>query len=132
MTNLSVNVNKIAWLRNARGGNTPDIIELSELIIDCGVSSITVHPRPDLRHITPDDVYKLRELTISKDVEFNIVWPHNRGYYRVIKFNFFANLFMFIDFSNSNEIIPPKTVFPFGFFCCFLAIECCGCSLRPG
>ena len=72
MTNLSVNVNKIAWLRNARGGNTPDIIELSELIIDCGVSSITVHPRPDLRHITPDDVYKLRELTISKDVEFNI------------------------------------------------------------
>ena len=72
MTNLSVNVNKIAWLRNARGGNTPDIIELSELIIDCGVSSITVHPRPDLRHITPDDVFKLRELTISKDVEFNI------------------------------------------------------------
>ena len=72
MTNLSVNVNKIAWLRNARGGPTPNILKLSELIIDCGVSGITVHPRPDLRHITPDDVYKLRELTAKKGVELNI------------------------------------------------------------
>ena len=72
MTNLSVNVNKIAWLRNARGGQTPNIVELSELIIDCGVSGITVHPRPDLRHITPEDVYILRELTLNKKVEFNI------------------------------------------------------------
>ena len=72
MTNLSVNVNKIAWLRNARGGHTPNILELSELIINCGVSGITVHPRPDLRHITPDDVYILRELTKKKKVEFNI------------------------------------------------------------
>ena len=72
MTNLSVNVNKIAWLRNARGGQTPNIVEMSELIIDCGVSGITVHPRPDLRHITPEDVYVLRELTTNKKVEFNI------------------------------------------------------------
>jgi len=72
MTNLSVNVNKIAWLRNARGGHTPNILELSELIINCGVSGITVHPRPDLRHITPDDVYILRELTANNKVEFNI------------------------------------------------------------
>ena len=72
MTNLSVNVNKIAWLRNARGGHAPNILELSELIINCGVSGITVHPRPDLRHITPDDVYILRELTAKKKVEFNI------------------------------------------------------------
>ena len=72
MTNLSVNVNKIAWLRNARGGHTPNILELTELIIDCGVSGITVHPRPDLRHITPDDVFVLRELTETKKVEFNI------------------------------------------------------------
>ena len=72
MTNLSVNVNKIAWLRNARGGHAPNILELSEIIIDCGVSGITVHPRPDLRHITPDDVYLLRELTQKKKVEFNI------------------------------------------------------------
>ena len=75
MTNLSVNVNKIAWLRNARGGHTPNILELSELIIDCGVSGITVHPRPDLRHITPDDVYTLRELTKRKKVEFNVIHP---------------------------------------------------------
>jgi len=72
MTNLSVNVNKIAWLRNARGGRAPNILELSELIINSGVSGITVHPRPDLRHITPDDVYILRELTAKKKVEFNI------------------------------------------------------------
>ncbi len=80
MTNLSVNVNKIAWLRNARGGHTPNILELSEIIIDCGVSGITVHPRPDLRHITPDDVYLLRELTQKKKVEFNIEGnPHSKS-----------------------------------------------------
>jgi len=80
MTNLSVNVNKIAWLRNARGGHTPNILELSEIIIDCGVSGITVHPRPDLRHITPDDVYLLRELTEKKNVEFNIEGnPHSKS-----------------------------------------------------
>ena len=56
MTNLSVNVNKIAWLRNARGEGRPDIIELSKILIDCGIQGLTVHPRPDLRHITPDDV----------------------------------------------------------------------------
>ena len=72
MTNLSVNVNKIAWLRNARGGKTPDIVELSKIIIDCGAAGITVHPRPDLRHITPDDVYQLRELTLNENIEFNI------------------------------------------------------------
>jgi len=80
MTNLSVNVNKIAWLRNARGGYTPNILELSEIIIDCGASGITVHPRPDLRHITPDDVYLLRELTEKKKVEFNIEGnPHSKS-----------------------------------------------------
>ena len=72
MTNLSVNVNKIAWLRNARGGKTPDIVELSKIIIDCGAAGITVHPRPDLRHITPEDVYQLRELTLNENIEFNI------------------------------------------------------------
>ena len=72
MTNLSVNVNKIAWLRNARRGKNPDILTLSKLIIDSGVSGITVHPRPDLRHITPDDVFNLRELTLNQKVEFNI------------------------------------------------------------
>ena len=72
MTNLSVNVNKIAWLRNARGENRPNLLELSELLIDSGIQGITVHPRPDLRHITPDDVYELSLLCIKKSVEFNI------------------------------------------------------------
>ena len=72
MTNLSVNVNKIAWLRNARGENRPNLLGLSELLIDSGIQGITVHPRPDLRHITPDDVYELSLLCTKKSVEFNI------------------------------------------------------------
>ena len=72
MTNLSVNVNKIAWLRNARGEGRPDIIELSKLLIDCGIQGLTVHPRPDLRHITPDDVYDISSLCTESNIEFNI------------------------------------------------------------
>ena len=72
MTNLSVNVNKIAWLRNARGEGRPDIIELSKILIDCGIQGLTVHPRPDLRHITPDDVYDISSLCTESNIEFNI------------------------------------------------------------
>ena len=72
MTNLSVNVNKIAWLRNARGEGRPDITELSKILINCGIQGLTVHPRPDLRHITPDDVYDISSLCIESNVEFNI------------------------------------------------------------
>ena len=72
MTNLSVNVNKIAWLRNARGEGRPDIIELSKILINCGIQGLTVHPRPDLRHITPDDVYDISSLCKESNVEFNI------------------------------------------------------------
>ena len=79
MTNLSVNVNKIAWLRNARGENRPNLIELSKILIDTGVHGLTVHPRPDLRHITPDDVYDLSLLCKEKGVEFNIEGnPHSQ------------------------------------------------------
>ena len=72
MTNLSVNINKIAWLRNARGEGRPNLIELSRILIDCGVQGLTVHPRPDLRHITPDDVYDLSTLCSKYGIEFNI------------------------------------------------------------
>lgn len=68
-TNLSVNINKIATLRNARGENTPDV---EQVAIDCermGAQGITVHPRPDERHIRRDDVFKLRPLVRT---EFNI------------------------------------------------------------
>lgn len=69
MTNLSVNINKVATLRNARGENTPDV---ERVAVDCerfGADGITVHPRPDERHIRHDDVIALRPLVKT---EFNI------------------------------------------------------------
>ncbi len=69
MTKLSVNINKIATLRNARGGNNPDVVKVA---LDCeafGAEGITVHPRPDERHIRRSDVFELRPLLKT---EFNI------------------------------------------------------------
>lgn len=69
MTKLSVNINKIATIRNARGGNMPDVLKAA---IDCelfGAHGITVHPRPDERHIRYSDVYEIRPLIKT---EFNI------------------------------------------------------------
>jgi len=69
MTKLSVNINKIATLRNARGGNVPDVLKFA---VDCeefGAEGITVHPRPDERHIRYDDVFQLKPLITT---EFNI------------------------------------------------------------
>ena len=68
-TKLSVNINKIATLRNARGGNVPDVIALAKDIEDFGADGITVHPRPDERHIRYSDVYALKEVLRT---EFNI------------------------------------------------------------
>lgn len=69
MTNLSVNINKVATLRNARGENTPDVEKFAEDCEAYGANGITVHPRPDERHIRRDDVFKLRPLIKT---EFNI------------------------------------------------------------
>jgi pyridoxine 5-phosphate synthase len=69
MTRLSVNINKIATLRNSRGGDNPNVLKVA---LDCerfGAQGITVHPRPDERHIRYQDVYDLRELVTT---EFNI------------------------------------------------------------
>ena len=69
MTRLSVNINKIATLRNARGGNNPDVVKVA---LDCerfGADGITVHPRPDERHIRRRDVYDLKQVLTT---EFNI------------------------------------------------------------
>src|SRR5436309_9831038 len=69
MTKLSVNINKIATLRNARGGNMPDLIKAA---LDCerfGAQGITVHPRPDERHIRYNDVFDLKKVIAT---EFNI------------------------------------------------------------
>ncbi|MEM7220649.1 MAG: pyridoxine 5'-phosphate synthase [Pseudomonadota bacterium] len=85
MTALSVNVNKIAWLRNARGGGRPDVVALAKRIIAAGADGITVHPRADQRHITPADTVALGELVATEratypNLEFNIEGnPYNRA-----------------------------------------------------
>ena len=75
-TKLSVNINKIATIRNARGGNTPNVVQVA---IDCerfGAEGITVHPRPDERHITKQDVLDLSKVVKT---EFNIEgYPNTR------------------------------------------------------
>jgi len=72
MTQFSVNINKIALLRNARGENIPDVIKFAKRCEEFGVDGITVHPRPDERHITRKDVYDLAKLYPNKNCEFNI------------------------------------------------------------
>ena len=73
VTKLSVNINKIATLRNARGKNQPDLIEFTRLIVESGANGITVHPRPDERHIRYNDIHSLKELLLSyKGLEYNI------------------------------------------------------------
>src|SRR5690606_5331724 len=69
MTHLSVNINKIATLRNARGGNVPDLIKVAKDIESFGGQGITVHPRPDERHIRYQDVLDLKPIVTT---EFNI------------------------------------------------------------
>jgi len=69
MTNLSVNINKVATLRNARGGNTPNVLSVAQDCEKFGAQGITVHPRPDERHIRYSDVYGLKPLIKT---EFNI------------------------------------------------------------
>lgn len=69
MTKLSVNINKIATLRNSRGGNNPDVIKSAIDIQNFGADGITIHPRPDERHIRYADVYALKKIITT---EFNI------------------------------------------------------------
>ncbi|MFT4203965.1 MAG: pyridoxine 5'-phosphate synthase [Chitinophagaceae bacterium] len=69
MAKLSVNINKIATLRNSRGGNTPDVVKAAIDIQRFGADGITVHPRPDERHIRYSDVHEIKEIITT---EFNI------------------------------------------------------------
>ena len=69
MTRLSVNINKIATLRNSRGGNTPNLLEVARDLQSYGAQGITIHPRPDQRHIKYNDALALPEVLIT---EFNI------------------------------------------------------------
>ena len=82
MTKLSVNINKIATLRNARGGNNPDVVKTA---IDCerfGAQGITVHPRPDERHIRYSDVMQLKDVVKT---EFNIEGYPDKRYLEIIR-----------------------------------------------
>src|SRR5690606_24867401 len=72
VTVLSVNLNKIAVLRNSRGGREPDIVRAARTCLDAGAHGITVHPRPDARHTREDDVHALAAVTREYGVEFNL------------------------------------------------------------
>ena len=74
MVRLSVNVNKVATLRNSRGGRIPSVLEAVEVCLEAGAPGITVHPRADRRHITPEDVRDVSRALSGRDprVEFNI------------------------------------------------------------
>jgi pyridoxine 5-phosphate synthase len=72
VTRLSVNVNKVAVLRNSRGGAEPDVVRAARACLDAGAHGITVHPRPDARHVRADDVLALAALTRQYGVELNL------------------------------------------------------------
>ena len=81
MTKLSVNINKIATLRNARGGNIPNVLKAA---VDCqafGADGITVHPRPDQRHITKKDAYELRGVITT---EYNIEGYPSKDFIKMV------------------------------------------------
>ncbi len=82
MTRLSVNINKIATLRNARGGNVPDLIQVATDIERFGAQGITVHPRPDERHIRRADVYELKKVV---NTEFNIEGYPSKDFMKLVE-----------------------------------------------
>ncbi len=85
MTQLSVNINKIALLRNARGRDFPNVIDFAKKFIDLGVHGITVHPRQDERHITVKDAYELAEfLQDFEHVEYNIEGYPSKDFMKII------------------------------------------------
>jgi pyridoxine 5-phosphate synthase len=82
VTRLSVNINKIATLRNARGGNNPDVVKVAKDCERFGADGITVHPRPDERHIRYNDVLQLKEIVKT---EFNIEGYPDKRYMDLVK-----------------------------------------------
>ena len=82
MTKLSVNINKIATLRNARGANVPNLLQFATDIQDFGADGITVHPRPDERHIKYDDVNELKPII---NTEFNIEGYPNKKFIDLVR-----------------------------------------------
>lgn len=81
MTKLSVNINKVATLRNARGGNVPNVVEFAKDAQRFGAQGITIHPRPDQRHITFKDVYDLKPVVTT---EYNIEGNPNPQFIKMV------------------------------------------------
>ncbi|NDB33940.1 MAG: pyridoxine 5'-phosphate synthase [Flavobacteriia bacterium] len=82
MTKLSVNINKIATLRNARGGDVPNVLQFAEDCVRFGADGITVHPRPDERHITFQDALRLRHVV---SVEYNIEGYPDARFFEILE-----------------------------------------------
>lgn len=86
MTRLSINVNKIALIRNSRGTNFPNLVEFVEDLLKLGVKGITIHPRPDQRHIRFNDVYEITTLLRKyPDVELNIEGYPDEQFMKMIR-----------------------------------------------
>ena len=81
MTKLIVNINKIATIRNARGGDTPSVVDAAKAIENFGGEGITIHPRPDQRHITNKDVYDLKKVVTT---EYNIEGYPNEDFIKMV------------------------------------------------
>lgn len=86
MTALSININKFALIRNARGADMPNLVDISKKCIDYGADGITVHPRPDERHVKYSDLHEIKDLTNDyEEIEFNIEgYPSNNFINRVL------------------------------------------------
>lgn len=84
MTKLSVNINKIALIRNARGGNLPDLVQVARDCESFGAQGITVHPRPDQRHVRFSDLPLLREVVTT---EFNVEGYPSPGFLKLVMEN---------------------------------------------
>ena len=82
MTRLSVNINKIATLRNARGGSKPNVVQVAVDAERFGAQGITIHPRPDERHITTQDVYDLKKVVKT---EFNIEGYPDKRFLKILQ-----------------------------------------------
>ena len=82
MTRLSVNINKVATIRNARGGNNPNVVQVAKDAERFSAQGITVHPRPDERHITTQDVYDLKQVETT---EYNIEGFPDERYLKLIE-----------------------------------------------
>ncbi|MBT5953960.1 pyridoxine 5'-phosphate synthase [bacterium] len=86
MVKLSINVNKFALIRNSRGENKPNLLTLAKQCLDLGAEGITVHPRPDGRHIRYDDVFDLKTLLQTySDKEFNVEGYPSQDFIKLIQ-----------------------------------------------